>query len=211
MGNKGITFEDVERAASALKAQGQRATNLAVRYYLGTGSMKTINNHMKVINARAFERSAQQKDIPAEVEAVLHQTLASVWTQAQSLATQDIEAIRSLARERTERSEAELEELNEAFDAKVEELAALQVKYEQLEAKVETLRTEAAVSLGQRQALEQQLKALIAEFRPKRKPSETKGKRKTEDGELPESGEETSSTAKNGLVKENVLKTTEVS
>ncbi|AOV15913.1 hypothetical protein BJI67_01445 [Acidihalobacter aeolianus] len=198
MGNKGITFEDVERAAAALKAQGQRATNMAVRYYLGTGSMKTINNHMKVINARAFERSAQQKDIPAEVEAVLHQTIASVWTQAQSLATQDIEAIRSLARERIERSEAELEELNEAFDAKVEELAALQVKYGQLEAKVETLRTEAAVSLGQRQALEQQIKDLIVEFRPKRKPSETRGKRKADESALHASGVETPSDVENG-------------
>lgn len=211
MGANGITFEDVERAVSALKAQGQRATNLAVHQHLGRGSKSTINRHMKVINVREFERGVQQKDIPSEVEALLHQTLASVWTQAQSLATQDIEAIRSLARERTERVDAELEELNQAFDVKVEELAALQIKYEQMEATVEVLRTEAAVSLGQRQALEMQIRELIAEFRPKRKASGPRSQRKADEGAFPVPGEARSSEAGSAFAKENDLKATDVS
>lgn len=164
MGVTGITFDDVDRAVSELTSQGKRPTNLAVHQHLGTGSMSTINKHMKVINARELENNVQPKEVPSEVEGVLQKTMQSVWAQAHIMASQDIEKIRSLARERIERAEAELEEITEAFDLKVDELANLKAEHNLLKDEVERLKNEASIAEGRRQALEQQFNQMLGEL-----------------------------------------------
>lgn len=168
MARHGVAFEDVEKAVAELRVKGLRVTQLAVLNLLGTGSLSTIHKHLKVINDRELTTSSMTKALPPEIESVLKETMTQVWTQASSLASQDIEAIRAHARERTERAEIEVTEITEAFDAVSAKLAACQTQIAQMQAEVHQVQSERAVAKGQREVLEKQIELLMAGLKPAR-------------------------------------------
>jgi len=68
MGRPGITFDQVAIAAQALESEGTGATLQAVRDRLGgTGSMNTIQRHLKAWRANQPKEPPTQIDLPADV------------------------------------------------------------------------------------------------------------------------------------------------
>lgn len=61
-GPKGITIEDVARAAKALKEQGRVAGPFNVRLELGRGSYGTITRLLRELGLSAQRRSEEDKN-----------------------------------------------------------------------------------------------------------------------------------------------------
>jgi DNA repair exonuclease SbcCD ATPase subunit len=130
---RGITQNDVDRAADALLAQGERPTVDRIRQFLGTGSPNTVTRLLdawwKALGAR-LSASAARVALPEAPEAV--SALASqLWEQALAAARTHAEA--ALEAERTALATARLEadarvaaatQAADASDARAAEAAA---------------------------------------------------------------------------------------
>lgn len=128
---RGITDQDVWRAADALLLDGQRPTIERVRLHIGRGSPNTVSPHLdtwfsrlgaRIADPQAF-RAPAADDTPAPVQALA----AQLWDTAQALARGQAES-RALDAEALQRqAEAAADDLRAALDrqrARADALAA---------------------------------------------------------------------------------------
>lgn len=73
MARPGVTYQDVAKAANAVKDQGKNVTIENVRAILGTGSIGTINTHLrKWKEAQNFNyRSTSHENLPDELVSMM--------------------------------------------------------------------------------------------------------------------------------------------
>lgn len=123
MARTGVTLEEVAEAVKELEKRGERVTQLAVRRELGDrGSMSTLRDHLHTLRNRMVAERQPPQEVPPELNAAMEASLSTLWERAQSLARQDIEAIRKAAQGRVELAEREMEDLGRAFDEQCERL-----------------------------------------------------------------------------------------
>jgi len=73
MARPGVTYEDIAKAASQLKGENKNPTIEAVRAILGTGSISTINNHLRKWKQadKQSKSLATKENIPEELIAIV--------------------------------------------------------------------------------------------------------------------------------------------
>lgn len=110
MARKGITFDQVMNAATAIKARGMEPTIHALRVELGNeGSYSTISQHL----ARWKSESASKVDtreLPPEAEDAGMTAVSTIWNIAVKYASQETAAVRQEADDTRKRMTEELEE-----------------------------------------------------------------------------------------------------
>lgn len=133
MARTGITFEQVEAAADAIRGEGLQPTINAVRERLGTGSPNTIHRHLTAW------RSArpQAVTVTTELPASLTNAIATEIERAAASARAEIES--KLVQAQTEA--AELATVGEALEAErdelIEQVAGLTTERDTLAGKAE--------------------------------------------------------------------------
>jgi hypothetical protein len=134
---RGITDQDVWRAADALLLDGQRPTIERVRQHIGRGSPNTVSPHLdawfsrlgaRIADPQAF-RAPAADDTPAPVQALA----AQLWDTAQAIArgqaetrALDAEALQRQAEAAADDLRAELAHQRARADALAADLDALQ-------------------------------------------------------------------------------------
>ena len=134
---RGITDQDVWRAADALLLDGQRPTIERVRLHIGRGSPNTVSPHLdtwfsrlgaRIADPQAF-RAPAADDTPAPVQALA----AQLWDTAQALArgqaesrALEAEALQRQAQAAADDLRAELARQRARADALAADLDALQ-------------------------------------------------------------------------------------
>ncbi|MEX8494046.1 DNA-binding protein [Sphaerotilus sp.] len=158
---RGITDQDVWRAADALLLDGQRPTIERVRQHIGRGSPNTVSPHLdtwfsrlgaRIADPQAFRAPAP--DTPEPVQALA----AQLWDTAQALArgqaeTRALQAEAQAADARVQRDAACAELANERT-ARHAEHARAQTLADQLDALRLTLATEHATHAERLSALD---------------------------------------------------------
>lgn len=84
MARPGITFDQVAEAATVLTAEGVRATLDAVRERLGTGSMNTIQRHLKAWRENQPKQPPAPVELPADVARSMNAWVVQASTVARS-------------------------------------------------------------------------------------------------------------------------------
>lgn len=116
---RGITEEDVHRAADAIVARGERPTIERVRQELGRGSPNTVNRHLDAWWSTLAKRLAPQTDdLPGEVVELARKIWQQVLPKATELAESRLGEASSAVSVRSERlaqAEAELEQHRRQF------------------------------------------------------------------------------------------------
>jgi len=151
MARKGITFDQVANAATAIRARGIEPTISAVRQELnGSGSYTTISNFL----SRWRDEQADQPEpraLPPEVENSLLAALTTTWNVAVKLADREVAAVRlEASKEKEEADEklaeaaAEIQTLEAALssseatkDTALEECKAMERKWHQAQAELD--------------------------------------------------------------------------
>lgn len=108
MARTGVTREQVFETADALIREGQTPTVLSVRTRLGGGSPNTITPLLAEWRTlHEQKQAASLPPVPEPVEVVLRQVWGAAWQQAQSLLTDEREAL-AAARKAVEQERAEM-------------------------------------------------------------------------------------------------------
>jgi chromosome segregation ATPase len=84
MSRPGVTYQDISAAANQLKGQGKAITIENVRAILGTGSLGTINNHLRKWKEaqNTTHKIASKENIPEELVSIMKGLWEKVLTQA---------------------------------------------------------------------------------------------------------------------------------
>lgn len=84
MARPGVTYQDISSAANELKGQGKNITIENVRAILGTGSIGTINNHLRKWKEaqNSTHKIASKENLPAELVSLLKGLWDTVLTQS---------------------------------------------------------------------------------------------------------------------------------
>ncbi|MHC9035170.1 DNA-binding protein [Cobetia marina] len=143
MARIGVQYEDVQRAIESLMARGEAPSVQKIREVLGTGSFTTISDHLREWRQRRAEK--RDEPLTQAMPDSLTETLATVWSEAQSLANESLahyrqEADRQAesAREAEAQSQRRAEDAEQRLSALTEQLAGVQAR---LEERVQTLAT----------------------------------------------------------------------
>lgn len=159
----GITKKDVEIAVDAIESRGERATHEAVRRELGnTGSMATVNKHVKAIRSQRENQQTNLIKLPDDLSHAITQSVSTLWEHAQQIARRDIEAIRIAALERTEVLQMEVDDICVGFDEQAEQLAQMQVELEQSSIRLRDAERALVVAETEKAELERHSTALLA-------------------------------------------------
>lgn len=153
MARKGITFDQVMNAATAIKARGMEPTIHAVRIELGNeGSYSTISQHL----ARWKSESATKVDtreLPPEAEDAGMTAITTIWNVAVRYANEEKAAMRQ---EHEDTKKRLSEELSEAL----KEIAALEEAAEQQAKALHDAQAQALTDQKKTAKLEGELAAL---------------------------------------------------
>lgn len=153
MARKGITFDQVMNAATAIKARGMEPTIHAVRIELGNeGSYSTISQHL----ARWKSESATKVDtreLPPEAEDAGMTAITTIWNVAVRYANEEKAAMRQ---ENEDTKKRLSEELSEAL----KEIAALEEAAEQQAKALHDAQAQALADQKKTAKLEGELAAL---------------------------------------------------
>ena len=170
---RGITQEQVDRAADALVVAGDKPTVEKIRAHLGTGSPNTIVRMLEVWRQGLAERLQEALSLPG-VPADVGQAMAEIWRLAVDHATriaqaqlaQEREALEQ-ARDRFAQLESELAEQLQQANAAGQRLAAERNAAVQrtadLEARLGDVQQEKEEQRTQRDRLQQQADQLASE------------------------------------------------
>lgn len=84
MARPGVTYQDVARAANIIKDQNKNVTIENVRAILGTGSIGTINNHLRKWKEteNITHKTAAAENIPEELQTLLKNLWKKVMLQS---------------------------------------------------------------------------------------------------------------------------------
>lgn len=160
---KGITKEDVEKAIDTIESRGDRATHDSVRRELGdTGSMATINKHIKAIQSQRASQHTKRMDLPDDLSNAISQSVSALWEQAQQIARRDIEAIRSAALERTDTLQKEIDAMCTSFDEQAELFAKTQSELKRSQVRLEEVERALLVAETEKAELEKHNAALLS-------------------------------------------------
>jgi len=160
---KGITKEDVEKAIYTIESRGDRTTHDSVRRELGdTGSMATINKHIKAIQSQRASQHTKRMDLPDDLSNAISQSVSALWEQAQQIARRDIEAIRSAALERTDTLQKEIDAMCTSFDEQAVLLAKTQSELERSLVRLEEVERALLVAETEKAELEKHNAALLS-------------------------------------------------
>lgn len=150
MARPGITYIDVDRAATQLSQAGQRPTVDRVREVLGTGSKSTIGPLLKTWHGRQAQTAAEaDAGLPVE----LLNTVRGLFAGLQQAADARIEAMT------TEHTQAQ-ESLSKQLADRSSALQALESAHEQLHAAHNSLQEEARAQATAHQSLTLEHEAL---------------------------------------------------
>lgn len=159
----GITKKDVEIAIDAIESRSERATHEAVRRELGnTGSMATVNKHVKAIRSQRENQQTKLIELPDDLSHAITQSVSTLWEHAQQIAKRDIEAIRIAALERTEALQMEVDEMCASFDEQAEQLSQMQSALEQSSVLLNDAERSLVVAEAEKAELEKHNAALLA-------------------------------------------------
>ena len=141
MARKGITYDQVANAATAIKARGTEPTIAAIRVELGgEGSFTTISQHLaKWKDNRAYEGDSSELP-PEEIQNSFMEAGIKAWNVARRGAREEISALkqeyqdekRKLGQELNDAGE-EIKKLEEALNLAEEEAMKAKEKAEELE------------------------------------------------------------------------------
>ena len=169
---RGITQEQVNQAADAIVAAGQRPTVEKIRNHLGTGSPNTVTRMLDVWRQGLSERLRQARLLP-ELPDEVGQAMTALWTQAlqhaRIQAQQELQAEREALQRATAALEARASEqvtqlaAAEAERAKAAEAAKLAVSRAEVQQQlIDRLEFELKVQAGEREHLIAQNQTLVA-------------------------------------------------
>lgn len=166
MARKGITFDQVANAASAIKARGQEPTIAAVRVELGDeGSYTTISTHLAKWRADAADK-VDTRALPPEVEDKMMEALMTVWNVANKAATNDLAAIKQEHADERKRLSGELEVATEEIKRLEEALRAAEDAAEQAKNYAANLDKKLAAATGELDATKELYKQLVGSIKP---------------------------------------------
>lgn len=110
MARKGITFDQVMNAATAIKARGLEPTIHAVRIELGNeGSYSTISQHLARWKSESASK-VETRELPPEAEDAGMTAITTIWNVAVKYANQETAAVRQEAEDTKKRLSEELAE-----------------------------------------------------------------------------------------------------
>lgn len=110
MARKGITFDQVMNAATAIKARGLEPTIHAVRIELGNeGSYSTISQHLARWKSESASK-VETRELPPEAEDAGMTAITTIWNVAVKYANQETAAVRQEAEDTKKRLTEELGE-----------------------------------------------------------------------------------------------------
>jgi colicin import membrane protein len=171
MARQGITFAQVTAAATELTTAGQLVTSRAVRDHLGTGSLTTIQAHLKDWRNNAAEQTPvvrQTLPLPATALTPLEAAFAAVQREAAAPLEVELVAVKQERDDSVEISRelsAELEQAEQDRDTAQAEVARLQGQlagHERTVATLDTERTARAAAEQRGAAAEARLERLTA-------------------------------------------------
>jgi hypothetical protein len=169
---RGITQEQVNQAADAIVAIGERPTVEKIRNQLGTGSPNTVTRMLDVWRQGLAERLRQTSLLP-ELPDEVGQAMSTLWTLA-------LQHARSQAQQELQTEREALQRASAALDARASEQAAQLAAAESERAKaveaaklvvsraevqqqlIDRLESELKVQAGERERLLAQNQALVA-------------------------------------------------
>lgn len=152
MARKGITFDQVMNAATAIKARGLEPTIHAVRIELGNeGSYSTISQHLARWKSESASK-VETRELPPEAEDAGMTAITTIWNVAVKYANQETAAVRQEAEDTKKRLS---EELGEA----TKEIAELEGRCEAQAKQIADMETERLVDQKKTAKLEGELAA----------------------------------------------------
>lgn len=144
----GIKYEDVKNAILNLENRGENVTHAAIRRELGdTGSYTTIKNNYDKYREDMRRGNSIPNKLPDDLEKEISDSLRRVWEIANSIASADVEKIRSSTNCEVGRLDEELTEsflkideqnneinrMNNIIEAYKKELSDLKIRISQIE------------------------------------------------------------------------------
>jgi len=148
MARKGVTFEEVARAAERVETAGEDPTIKRVREELGgTGSPNTIHRHLAAWKADKPQARKEAPSLPADLQAALVKELTRQADAAQLEARKEAEAAQRIADDLAlegERLEGDIDELNGVVAAARKERDQALALAEERDAEIRRLHSELA-------------------------------------------------------------------
>ena len=174
MARKGITYDQVANAASAIKGRGAEPTVAGVRIELGNeGSYSTISQHLSKWRDEAASQ-VQARSLPPEVENAMMAAMMTVWNVSNKLHQDEAAMLKQGYDDDRERLQGELK----TAQAEIKQLEAENISFDdqcqkQLERAVEAEKKLAATA-AELEVVKKMYSELVKSIKP---PSEVEQKR----------------------------------
>jgi chromosome segregation ATPase len=166
MARRGITYEQVVKAVKAISARGEEPTIGKIRAQCDdAGSFTTISSHLKRWRAEETE-SANDRDLPQEVENELFAVVRQVWAVATKAADADINAIKQEAEDERTRMRERIKEGEEEIGRLEGALEKAEAEAERLSKHAATLEKQLAETAGELQTAQRLYRELLATLKP---------------------------------------------
>lgn len=178
MARKGITYDQVSNAASAIKARGVEPTIQAVRLELGgEGSYSTISQHLAKWRTEVAERG-NVKSLPPEAEDAFMTSMTTIWNLAVKLASEETAHIKQIAEDNEKMLRGELATAANEIGALEKALEESDANYQKAAKKGVELETKVATMAGELEATKRlyaELVASVGKVKPQAGTQETPG------------------------------------
>lgn len=152
MARRGITYDQVANAATAIKARGFEPTIKAIRQELGNeGSFSTISQHLTTWREKGLDETAG-RDLPQEVENKMLEAMTIIWNVAVLEANNDVKALK-------QQQEDEKEDYEKTIKEAKDEILALEEVVNKLEDNLQKSNDKADKAIKTMTALQGELDA----------------------------------------------------
>lgn len=138
-----ITREQVFTIAEKLFEDGRNPTVSGIREQLGTGSMTTINKHLKAWVL--LKRESQEKTLPQEILDKCLPVLADLWRFSKQSFDEELATLRQSMTEKVESAQQEAENAFTQVDRLNQQIQSLQAENNTLNSEIVELRTQIKV------------------------------------------------------------------